>query len=128
MRPGSKAIFHEYAHYLTWRFIPRLRGQERFAEEVKAELGRGRRKSGHRTGSADLSDSERLCGSNNPPRIYCVGPSDYMWQWPASFVGIGLARLQELGRIDADFADQVKDELSTAAANPDSRLGYPARS
>ena len=24
MRPGGVSIFHEYAHYLTWRFIPRL--------------------------------------------------------------------------------------------------------
>ena len=36
MRTGSVAIFHEYAHYLTWRFVPRLPNQERFAQEVKA--------------------------------------------------------------------------------------------
>ena len=48
-----------------------------------------------------------------------------MWQWPASFVGIGLARLQELGRIDADFAAQVKEELAVASANPNSRLITP---
>jgi len=32
MRPGGVAIFHEYAHYLTWRFVPRLPSQERFAQ------------------------------------------------------------------------------------------------
>jgi hypothetical protein len=51
------------------------------------------------------------------PRIYCVGPGDEMWQWPASFIGIGLARLQELGRIDADFAAKVMEEVSAANAN-----------
>jgi hypothetical protein len=59
------------------------------------------------------------------PRIYCVGPGDYMWQWPASFVGIGLARLQELGRIDAVFAAKVKQELDEAGANPSSLLITP---
>jgi SAM-dependent methyltransferase len=125
MRPGSKAIFHEYAHYLTWRFIPRLRSQERFAEEVKASWTAA-------GGKADIAlDLPTYLTQNGfavrtiLPRIYCVGPSDYMWQWPASFVGIGLARLQELGRIDADLAAQVKDELATASANPDTRLITP---
>src|SRR5438552_4659603 len=35
MRIGSVAIFHEYAHYRTWRFSPRLPNQERFAYEVE---------------------------------------------------------------------------------------------
>ena len=48
-----------------------------------------------------------------------------MWQWPASFVGIGLARLQELGRIDAAFADKVKKEVDEAGANPGSLLITP---
>ena len=59
------------------------------------------------------------------PRIYCVGPSDYMWQWPASFIGIGLARLQELGRIDADFSDKVQKDFDQATANPNSLLVTP---
>ena len=31
---GSIAIFHEYGHYLTWRFSPRRPKLERFAQEV----------------------------------------------------------------------------------------------
>ena len=30
MRRGSVAIFHEYGHYETWHFVPRLPNQERF--------------------------------------------------------------------------------------------------
>ncbi len=125
LRPGGKAIFHEYAHYLTWRFIPRLPSQERFAEEVKASWAAN-------GGKADIGlDLPTYLAQNGflvrsaVPRIYCVGPSDYMWQWPASFVGIGLARLQELGRIDAAFAAQVKEELAAASARPDSLLITP---
>src|SRR5436305_2148816 len=36
MPRGSLSIFHEYEHYETWRFVPRLRMQERFREHVIA--------------------------------------------------------------------------------------------
>ncbi len=125
MRPGSRAIFHEYAHYLTWRFIPRLPNQERFAEEVKASWAAA-------GGKADIAlDLPAYLNQNGfvvktaQPRLYCVGPSDYMWQWPVSFVKIGLARLLELGRIDAAFAARVEQEVATAGTNPNSRFFTP---
>jgi SAM-dependent methyltransferase len=125
MRPGSVAIFHEYAHYLTWRFVPRLPNQERFAQEVKASWAAS-------GGKADIGLDLPLFLAQNGfavrsalPRIYCVGPGDYMWQWPASFIGIGLARLQELGLIDAGFADKVQQEIDNASANPDALLITP---
>jgi SAM-dependent methyltransferase len=125
MRKGGKAIFHEYGHYLTWRFIPRLPSQEKFAQEVKASWAAV-------GGKADVAlDLPGYLMANGfsvswiSPLIYCVGQRDYMWQWPASFIGIGLARLQELGRIDAEFAGKVKEELASAEANPEARLITP---
>jgi len=125
MRPGGVAIFHEYAHYLTWRFVPRLPNQERFAEEVKASWSAA-------GGKADVAlDLPSYLAQNGftvrsaLPLIYCVGPRDYMWQWPASFIGIGLARLQELGRIDAAFAHKVVEEVDAVGRNPEARLITP---
>lgn len=125
MRRGGVSIFHEYAHYLTWRFIPRLPNQERFAQEVKASWAAT-------GGKADIGlDLPAYLAQNGfairstIPRIYCVGPKDYMWQWPASFVGIGLARLRELGRIDADFAEKVEAEVAAAGENAHSLLITP---
>jgi SAM-dependent methyltransferase len=125
LRSGSRAIFHEYGHYLTCRFIPRLPSQERFAEEVKASWAAA-------GGKADVGLDLPIYLAKNgftvrwiSPLIYCVGRNDYMWQWPASFIAIGLARLQELGRIDAEFARQVQNEFATAAANPEARLVTP---
>lgn len=125
MRPGGVAIFHEYAHYLTWRFVPRLVTQERFAQEVKASWA----DSG---GKADIGlDLPAYLAQNGfvihsaEPRIYCVGPSDFMWQWPASFIGIGLARLQELGRIDASFAAQVEKDVAAAGNDPKALVVTP---
>ena len=125
LRPGGRAIFHEYAHYLTWRFIPRLPSQERFAQEVKASWAAV-------GGKADIGLDLPIYLRQNGfvvrsavPRVYCVGPDDEMWQWPASFIGIGLARLQELGRIDASFAAKVMEEVSAANANPGALLITP---
>ncbi len=125
LRAGGRAIFHEYAHYLTWRFIPRLPNQERFAQEVKASWSAV-------GGKADIGLDLPIYLQQNGfvvrsavPRIYCVGPADEMWQWPASFIGIGLARLEELGRIDASFAAKVMEEVSAANANPQALLITP---
>jgi ubiquinone/menaquinone biosynthesis C-methylase UbiE len=125
MPRGSRAIFHEYGHYLTWRFIPRLPTQERFAQEVKASWAAA-------GGKADVAlDLPPYLAANGftlasvTPLIYCVGQKDYMWQWPASFIGIGLARLQQLGRVDSEFAARVTQELASAEANPEARLVTP---
>jgi SAM-dependent methyltransferase len=125
MRPGSVAIFHEYAHYLTWRFIPRLPNQERFAQEVDASWTAAGGKADVGLDLPPYLVQDGFVVRSALPRIYCIGPSDYMWQWPASFVGIGLARLQELGRIDDAFASKVKQEVAEAGKNPNSRLITP---
>ena len=52
------------------------------------------------------------------PRLVTVSPRDYAWQWPASFIEINLARLLELGRVTAEWADDVRREWREAAADP----------
>ena len=52
------------------------------------------------------------------PLVFSVGPHDYKWRWPSSFVYSGLERLQQLGQIDAAFAGAVVAELEEAEADP----------
>ena len=122
---GGVALFHEYAHYLSWRFIPRVPSQERFAAEVQASWEAA-------GGKADIAmDLPAYLLENGfiireaTPRIYCVGPDNFMWQWPTSFIGIGLARLKELGRIDDQFVEQVEKEFTQVSRNPNSLLITP---
>ena len=122
---GSIAIFHEYGHYLTWRFSPRRPKLERFAQEVSESW----RASG---GDPDVAlNLPPLLSANGftvrsaIPRIYCVRPSDYMWQWPAAFIETGPSRLQELGRVDETFVNRVKAEFAEVSADPDSRMLSP---
>ncbi len=125
MRPGGVSIFHEYGHYLTWRFIPRLPSQERFAEEVKASWKATGGKADIGMDLPTLLLAQGFALRSVQPRIYCVRPTDHMWQWPGTFVPIGLARLQELGRIDSEFADQVRKDVAAASQNPDALMVTP---
>lgn len=125
MPKGSIAIFHEYGHYETWRFFPRLPMQERFREHVIATW----RESGGEPDSAPalpslLSDSGFVIRSARP-HIFAVRPNEYMWQWPAQFIEVYLPRLQEMGRIDQKFADQVRADVAGAEANPNSLMITP---
>jgi SAM-dependent methyltransferase len=125
MPKGSIAIFHEYGHYETWRFFPRLPMQERFREHVIATW---RESGGEPDGAVQLPE---LLAENGfairsaTPHIFCLRPGDYMWQWPVTFIETYLERLIEMGRIDHAFAEQVRTALATAEKNPNARMLTP---
>jgi SAM-dependent methyltransferase len=125
MRKGSVAIFHEYGHYETWHFFPRLSSQELFREHVIATW---RESGGEPDGAVALAT---LLPANGftiraaRPHLFCVRPKDYMWQWPATFIEIYLPRLIEMGRINQEFADQVRDDLAKAEKNPNAVMITP---
>src|SRR5438477_5840191 len=114
LRQNGRAIFHEYAHYRTWRFFPQRDSLEEFRNHVVATW----RESG---GEPDTGLQLPMWLTRNGfvvrsvvPRIFCLQPSDYMWRWPSEFIQVHLLRLQELGRIDAAFADRVRADLFAA--------------
>jgi len=114
LRKNGHAIFHEYGHYTTWRFIP---GRARF-EEFRAHVIATWRESG---GEPDVGrELPAWLGENGfvlrsvTPRIFCLRPGDYMWEWPSQFIHVHLERLQQLGKIDLAFADKVRADLAAA--------------
>jgi len=125
MPKRSIAIFHEYGHYETWHFLPRLTNQEKFREHV---IETWRESGGEPDGAAGLPG---LLSTNDfairsaTPQIFCVRPNDYMWQWPATFIEIYLPRLMEMGRIDQDFADEVRGDLASVETNPNALMITP---
>jgi len=125
MPKGSLSIFHEYGHYETWRFFPRLPMQERFREHVIASW---RESGGEPDGAARLpvllAESGFVIRSARP-HIFCLRPNDYMWQWPATFIEIYLPRLIQMGRIDQKFADAVRVDLASAEGNRNSFMLTP---
>src|SRR3989449_3522884 len=125
IQKSSVAIFHEYGHYETWHFLPRLANQERFREHVIATW---RESGGEPDGAARLSE---LLADNGfairsaRPHVFCLRPRDYMWQWPATFIEIYLPRLIQMGRIDREFADKVRADLASAERNRNSFMLTP---
>ena len=125
MPKGGISIFHEYGHYETWRFFPSLPHQERFRQHVVATW----RESGGEPDSAP--GLPKLLGENGfiirsaKPLIFCVRPTDYIWQWPKTFIEVYLPRLQEMGRLDRQFADTFLAELRAAESNPNALMITP---
>lgn len=125
MPKGSLSIFHEYVHYETWRFFPRLPTHERFRGHVIATW---RESGGEPDGAARLPE---LLADNGfvirsaRPHVFCLRPSDYMWQWPATFIETYLPRLIEMARIDQKFADSVRADLAKAEASSNTLMITP---
>jgi len=111
---GGRAIFHEYGHYTTWQFFPRRTSLEEFRSHVIATW---RESGGDPDTGLQLPSwlaKNGLAVRSIVPRIFCLRPSDYMWQWPSQFIQVHLLRLQELGIIDSRFAENVRRDLTSA--------------
>ncbi len=59
------------------------------------------------------------------PLIFCVRPTNYMWQWPVTFIEVYLPRLIEMGRIDQKFAQKVRADLAAAEKHPNALMITP---
>lgn len=125
LRKGGRAIFFEYGQYDTWHFFPALPYQQRFREHVIATW---RESGGDPDGAPKLPN---LLSVNNfairsaTPHLFCIRPTDYMWQWPATFIEVYLPQLQKAGKIDQKFADSVCNELAEAEKNPNALMITP---
>jgi ubiquinone/menaquinone biosynthesis C-methylase UbiE len=125
LRPGGRAIFHEYGHYQTWEFSPRFPEQEEFKKHVIQSW----RETGGKTDIGldipPLAAQNGLALHSITPHMFCVGPREYMWQWPAAFLQTGPARLQELGKFDQAFTDKLLAGFAKVEADPDSLMVTP---
>ncbi|MEP6699596.1 MAG: methyltransferase domain-containing protein [Verrucomicrobiota bacterium] len=125
LRVGGVAIFHEYAVYETWRLAPRRPAVESFTKAVMESW----RESGGEPDVAltfpPLLRDAGLTVIDVRPHVLTVSPDSYVWQWPASFIEINLARLHELGRATEQWSNSVRREFQAAAADPTTLLITP---
>ncbi len=125
LKPGGIAIFHEYANYATWQLAPARPQMENFVREVMASW---RAQGGEPDVALQFPALLSAAGfrvRSIQPRIFTISPRDFMWQWPASFIEINLTRLQELGRVNAGWAEAVRTEFQQAQADPTTWLTTP---
>ena len=125
LRSGGLAIFHEYSDYETFCFMPMRPTLQRFIQEVMESW---RASGGEPNVAKDLPRLLRDAGFRIleiRPQVRCVSPRDYTWQWPASFIHINLARLQELGRVTPEWAVELLREFKEAEAQEGSWFTTP---
>lgn len=111
LKPGGRAIFHEYADYGSWRTLPPDADLDRFRTLVMQSW----RDAG---GEPDIAlelpawlAEERLEVIHVRPLIDVVRRGDLAWGWPASFMVSGARRLAELGYIDHEEAQRLPRAL-----------------
>jgi ubiquinone/menaquinone biosynthesis C-methylase UbiE len=125
VRPGGAIVIHEYARYDTWRLAPAVPSFDRFVAEVMASW---RAEGGEPDVGVDLPAWLEDAGCRiEAVEMICEapGPTDFAWQWPAGFFDGGLARLVELGRVDAVAAETMRRDFAAAASNPRTRMVTP---
>jgi hypothetical protein len=59
------------------------------------------------------------------PIVDVISPRDFIWQWPSSFLEIGVARLVSLGYLTAARAAEIREMFRRVEADPDARMITP---
>lgn len=112
LKPGGRAVFHEYADYGAWRTLPPDPDVDRFRNLVM----RSWRDAG---GEPDIAlrlpgwlEEEGLEVAGMRPLVHAVRKGDFAWEWPASFMASGARRLAELDYVGAEEAERLAGALA----------------
>jgi SAM-dependent methyltransferase len=118
LRPGGTMVLHEYSDYRGWRLSTRPAEFEAFVAEVMASW---------RAGGGEPDIGLALPGwlvelgfeiRSMAPLVEIARPSDFVAEWPRAFVDVGLERLVELGRVNAEQAAGVRRAWAEWEAAP----------
>lgn len=126
LKPGGVLVLHEYFDYRTWRMIPRCPEREAVVGTVMESW---RREGGEPDIALDLSRWLEELGfelRTLNPIVDVVSPRDYTWQWPITFLRVGMRRLVELGQLEAAQAQAVEAAVEAMERDPMARMITPA--
>lgn len=126
LRPGGTMVLHEYFDYSTWRLAPRSPEIEEF---VTAVMQSWRAQGGEPDIALELPRWLAALGfeiKSLQPIIEVVPASSFVWQWPKSFVEVGLKRLVELKHLTADRAAIISRALNACETRPHTLMITPA--
>jgi SAM-dependent methyltransferase len=126
LKPGASIVIHEYFNYASWRLVPREPDLEEFVQVVMSSW---RSTGGEPDVGLDLlgwlpKDGFRI--EDVRPIVDVVSPDNFVWQWPSTFVDVGVSRLADLGHFTPERADQIKKLFRRAEASPDTRMITPS--
>lgn len=126
LKPGGRIVLHEYLDYSTWRLAPRSEEMEEFVRTVTTSW----RASG---GEPDIGLAipgwltEEGCEINSlTPIIDVVSPSNYVWQWPRSFVEVNLQRQVDLENLTRERSAEIWEAFLSRERTPTTLMITPA--
>src|SRR5438045_5325183 len=112
LKPGGTIVIHEYFDYATWGFAPRSEVFETFVTAVMKSWREG-------GGEPDIGlmlpqwlGEYGLKIHSVRPIVDVITPRSFVWQWPKTFVAVGVNRLVDIGRITADEARAIHDAFA----------------
>ncbi|MCY7280273.1 MAG: methyltransferase domain-containing protein [Sphingomonas bacterium] len=123
LKPGGRALFHEYIDYQAWRLIPPTIDHHRYRDLVVKSW---RDSGGEPDAALELPRQLAAAGLDLVsvrPMVEIITGDDPMWQWPASFVATNAGRLHELGYCTAEEASRFATMLDTV--EPETRMMTP---
>jgi SAM-dependent methyltransferase len=125
LRPGASLVLYEYLDYTTWSLLPRVAEIEALVPIVVSSW----RAAG---GDPDVGreipawlDELGFDVRVVRPMVDVVTPVDYTWQWPATFVEVGVARLVATGYLDEATGHATIAAYRAASARPETRMITP---
>jgi len=122
---GGAFVSHEYFNYASWRVLPR---SALFEEFVRLVIDHWRSSGGEPDIALELPSWLESLGfeiESATPIVHAITPADPFWQWPASFMDVGLRRLVDLAAVDAARAKSMREEMHRLLADPSTRMITP---
>ena len=125
VRREGIVIFHEYIDYGTFRMAPRRLAVESFVNEVMESWKAAGGEPDVALLLPTLLRDSGLRVLSATPRVFAISAADAMWQWPASFIEVNLARLRDLGRVTLEWVESVRREFREGEADPVTLITTP---
>jgi len=126
LKPGGVLVAHEYFDYSTWQFAPRSPEHEEFVRVVMESW----RETG---GEPDIGlflpswlQELRFETKVLNPIIEIFSKTSCWWQWPRTFIDVGLRRMVDLGHLTADRARAIAEAFAAREAHPGTLMITPA--
>jgi SAM-dependent methyltransferase len=125
VKPQGVVVLHEYLDYAAWRLLPDAPSFDRF---VAAVITTWRQAGGEPDIGRLLPSWLEAAGfriASLRPHVEVIAPAEYFWQWPRAFVETGLARLVDIGAMEAAGASEVWRDFLAREATPHVRMVTP---